>query len=287
LDMSYFDELRGRQPPDKLYHYTSVQGIEGIIRSRAVWATVVHYLNDAQEFRHAFGVARSVIHGKRSTADGEVADLLSHFGDSLERIEHVRICVFSLTEQGDLLSQWRGYCPPSGGYSIAFSPDFLTPFLEKHRFFLAPCTYDDVDHQKLVQEVIDEVVQGVQGLRKTTGASLDELKEKMLPVFFFRFAQVAPIIKHPSFAEEREWRLVSGLVADNDPLLKHRGGRSMLIPYYDLPLQDSAHPFTIADIVVGPTPHQYIATDALVGLLKQQGLKWLAVTPSRIPYREI
>src|SRR6266487_1004171 len=286
--MGYFEQLLARQPPEKLYHYTSVEGIAGILRAKSVRATVVHYLNDAQEFRHAFGVARSVMANKVSiSSNSDLAPLFAYLSDSLERIEHVRIAVFSLTEEGDLLSQWRGYCPPGGGYSVAFSPTFLRTFLDEHGFFLAPCTYDDTAHQALVEEVIDNVALVFRQVHQNSGASFDELKDKILPAFSMRFSRVAPIIKHRSFAEEREWRIVSGLIADDNPHLGHRLGRSMLIPFFELPLDSSAAPFRVEEIVVGPTPHQYIAMDYMTSLLRREGVQWQSVKPSHIPYRQL
>ncbi len=286
--MGYLQQLLARQPPDKLYHYTSVEGIAGILHGRSVRATVVHYLNDSQEFRHAFGVARSIISRKTAGAsDNDLTLLLSHLSASLERIEHVRIAVFSLTEEGDLLSQWRGYCPPGGGYSIAFSPTFLRSSLEKHGFFLAPCTYQDFEHQALVEEVVDHTVETFQSVKKTWGGSFDELKERILSAFFYPFSRVAPVIKHRSFAEEREWRIVSGPIANDNPHLNHRIGKSMLVPYYDLPLGGDGSTFAVEEIVVGPTPHQYIATDSLMSLLRREGVTWQSVKASRIPYRQL
>jgi hypothetical protein len=286
--MGYFAQLRARQPPDKLYHYTSVEGVAGILRTKAVRATVVHYLNDAQEFRHAFGVARGVMADKLTiSSNNDLASLFAHLSNSLERIEHIRIAVFSLTEEGDLLSQWRGYCEPGGGYSLGFSPAFLRPFLNDHGFFLAPCIYDDTGHRALVEEVVDNVSLAFRQVRQDSGAPFEELKDKMLPGFFALFSRIAPMIKHRSFAEEREWRIVSGLIADDSPHLGHRLGRSMLIPYFELPLQANASRFRVEEIVVGPTQHQYIAMNSLTSLLSREGVQWQAVRPSHIPFRQL
>ena len=32
-----------------LYHYTTAEGLEGIVSSHQLWATNIHYLNDAEE----------------------------------------------------------------------------------------------------------------------------------------------------------------------------------------------------------------------------------------------
>ena len=55
--------------PEKLYHYTNSEGLIGIIKDRALWATNLHFLNDAEEFNFAthFAVGdliRRVAHGE-------------------------------------------------------------------------------------------------------------------------------------------------------------------------------------------------------------------------------
>jgi hypothetical protein len=39
--------------PATLYHYTSVDGLLGILRSKRIWATDIRFLNDRSEFFHA------------------------------------------------------------------------------------------------------------------------------------------------------------------------------------------------------------------------------------------
>ena len=53
-----FEELLARlygtkpDPENPLYHYTSLEGLRGIVDSRTLWATDIRYLNDAQELHH-------------------------------------------------------------------------------------------------------------------------------------------------------------------------------------------------------------------------------------------
>jgi hypothetical protein len=39
-----------RSPPETLYHYTTQDGVLGIVRSGELWATNVQYMNDRREF---------------------------------------------------------------------------------------------------------------------------------------------------------------------------------------------------------------------------------------------
>ena len=42
-----------RSLPDILYHYTSARAFLDIVKSKAIWASNVRFLNDTAELRHA------------------------------------------------------------------------------------------------------------------------------------------------------------------------------------------------------------------------------------------
>jgi len=42
-------ESRAHRPDGLLYHYTSSEGLMGILRSNSIFATHIRYLNDTQE----------------------------------------------------------------------------------------------------------------------------------------------------------------------------------------------------------------------------------------------
>jgi hypothetical protein len=56
--------------PSYLYHYTSIQGVEGIIKSKAVWATVMHFLNDSKEWLYALDLVRRNLNGRLGQRKG-------------------------------------------------------------------------------------------------------------------------------------------------------------------------------------------------------------------------
>jgi hypothetical protein len=47
-----------RTPPPVLYHYSTQQGLLGIIRDKEIWASHTQYLNDVREFRHALDLVK-------------------------------------------------------------------------------------------------------------------------------------------------------------------------------------------------------------------------------------
>ncbi|OLD27475.1 MAG: hypothetical protein AUJ04_03935 [Acidobacteria bacterium 13_1_40CM_3_55_6] len=51
------EDLKPQNPPQILYHYTSQEGLMGIITERCIWASKIHYLNDSEEFSIALDLA--------------------------------------------------------------------------------------------------------------------------------------------------------------------------------------------------------------------------------------
>lgn len=103
--------------------------------------------------------------------------------------------------------------------------------------------------------------------------------------FFVSFFQYAPALKHPSFSEENEWRIVSEIVQPTDPATKFRPGRSMLRPYREFSLEEIDHRVPVSKIFVGPRPHPDQSVFSVTGLLFSHGITDCAVVDSKVPYR--
>lgn len=281
------DLLPERPPPEHLFHYTDAAGLKGILSGRSVWASKVQYMNDAEEFKHAIQVARGILNQRdRDTDSEQLSTICDELSDALERIENVNICAFCLSEKKDLLSQWRAYCPPAGGFSLGFDSNDLARTVRSQDFHLAPCIYNTREQRSLLRPVIDQAIKLFRRELLANDESVEEARERILPPFFSTFSRVAPVIKHRAFAEEREWRLISGLIRNDDPNMNYRPSRSMLIPYYNLDLTDSGdRPFPTGPIVIGPTSHVELSMSSVTGLLANEDVPWHSVSRSQVPYR--
>ena len=65
-----------QQPSGTLYHYTTQEGLLGIIKNKEIWATQTQYLNDAREYRHAIDVATSEIDKRLVNAASDESKIL-------------------------------------------------------------------------------------------------------------------------------------------------------------------------------------------------------------------
>ena len=101
--------------------------------------------------------------------------------------------------------------------------------------------------------------------------------------------RIAAVLKHPSFEEEQEWRIVSPALSRNEnKRIRFREGASMLVPYYAFELGSvDGDPMVLDHVYLGPTSNTELSMTSLELFLGQQN-----VMPERgmsycdIPYRQ-
>ena len=269
------------KPPEVLFHYTSADGLIGIVGSRRLWASSIHYLNDELEFQLALEVLEWSLRVAAEKSHGPRRVLVDAMRDRVESLSGVNVCVFSLSGARDLLSQWRAYCS-DGGYCIGFRAEQLHAAAANQGFFLGRCFYEPREQQRLVSSLLDSMLLGYE-----TGhydhVWADKPIEMMAEMYLAGFIQLAPLLKDKSFEEEREWRLVS------DPLVRSefrfrvgRGG--ILVPYCEFdPVREEA--LELPEVLVGPTPHKQAALAALAMFLKNHRVRNWSASHSTTPFR--
>src|SRR5205807_4915874 len=65
----------------------------------------------------------------------------------------------SFTSEGNLLSQWRAYCPPSGGVSLGFNPERLEAVAKEQGFYFAECVYEPQDQLQRMDAILGQVLE--------------------------------------------------------------------------------------------------------------------------------
>jgi hypothetical protein len=74
----------------------------------------------------------------------------------------------------------------------------------------------------------------------------------------FDLVRICPLLKNPSFSEEREWRLVLPISIDKQQLQNprlYRPARDRLVPYIAYPLCGEDEPVAVNDLTLGPGSH--------------------------------
>ena len=136
--------------PQTLFHYTSTSGLLGILEQRALWASELRYLNDSVELTYGYQLLLSEARTRtRSSAqNAEILTQLEHWLEHRSRFGPM-VFVAAFTGDGNLLSQWRAYCPPAGGVSFGVASRHLDQVCSANRFSLARCVYSTDEHRSL------------------------------------------------------------------------------------------------------------------------------------------
>jgi hypothetical protein len=279
LPTEALDRLKSAIPSSRtIFHYTSQEGLLGIVNDKAIWLSSIRHLSDATEFGYALDLVRRKLIHKLGLERGP---LRSYYGSVLERldgIEYMTLLVGSFSESADLLSQWRAYTPSGIGFSIGFEYDHLKSMAEKQGFNILKCIYDQSEHERILEDLVN------------LGSTLIEGEncDKAVVGLFVGLFKYAPALKDPSFFEEQEWRVVSDIVVPSDMPLQFRAGKSMLVPYQEFKLAADDQKMPISRIIVGPTPHMNLSISSLGYRLASSSNvdpDTYTISPSRVPYR--
>ncbi len=287
------NRLYADAPKDILYHYTSFSGLLGIVKSRSLWASDIRYMNDSAELRHTAHLIKKEA-SRRIEAGHDNPYLLNQFLYWVShRITNVHMLFgASFRSNGNLLSQWRSYSALGKGVSLGFDPAYIMNRAEKQAFQIGKCVYDPSEQQTLIGQVID----AVEALAASRAGDDDEAARRSGRDYHEVFNKVesdvlrlAAVLKHPSFQEEAEWRIVSPVLTDyaSSPVL-FREGDAMLVPYVEFRLaDDNGGPISLDHLFLGPTPNIEISMNSLTMFLSKNGIfPANGITYCQIPCRK-
>lgn len=284
-----------------LYHYCSNRAFHSIVSNKSIWLSSLSLSNDSMEGKL---VAEILLELAKEDSLNEydrnrlrkMVDGLHEFFDGLG---------FCLSENGDLLSQWRGYANDASGVSIGFSSEYLNLLSNKTKskkqpgFTLQKVEYENKAQVDLIRptyaeikELIDKGAFSFPALRSLldtrTEEHIERETEKNKQVFsklsmtVLKLFSKLYLLKTHAFREEREWRLISYFLKDAENNCSFRASNDRIIPYREFKII-SLSKDAITEIYLGPkniTPNNIIKS-----FLGQHGFKNTKVLRSEASYR--
>lgn len=164
--------------PQDLWHYTTLSGLEGILRSGSIWATEARHTTDESEFVHAHDIAISYLKNlepktdaeKLAKQDGlEIVD--AEFGTGTLSKKAMEVFVTSFSDAENLKSQWTEYADKGTGVSIAFDLRHIRPPKSiQVAVTLAPCIYEQHDAERLMKVAFGHFFQAGVELRERSAS---------------------------------------------------------------------------------------------------------------------
>ena len=233
-NLSAIDDCFTANLPTSLFHYTDAGGFLGILSTRSIWATDSSCLSDRQELLYAKELITDQLDILCSHPDWnpefrlthDETKLLDSIRSSFRSTQHVSdIFVASFSTEFDSLSQWREY----GSYNIGISGAALRASVQQlhPHALLARCIYDQPIQWPIVHRVVQLTIQDY----RTHNNS--ELLERDMISRLYRYG---PLLKHDSFSEEAEWRIViPGL--SQCLSLRFRQANRLIVPYVSIDIE--------------------------------------------------
>jgi DUF2971 family protein len=268
MDWDYIANKFSESPDQILFHYTDIRGLEGIINNKEIWATDHCQLNDYSEFDHGIQVFRNVVADEDIKKNKLLQGRYDHYDDlvsvlkGMTRTEGTFCCSF--TPEGNLLSQWRGYCPKEGGYSIGFSKDELIKITAKHYTNFFRCVYEERDQSEIARQVIEELFYMFESPAGLSGCGNQTFHTHLRSAVSF----FASAFKNQHFLAENEWRLVSRNTNKSELCYRAKGNVLDVVPYITLPMLNTA----IERIYIGPCGDSESAKMALEKFVRSKGI---------------
>ncbi len=214
-------------PPKYVYHYGSMSGLLGVLQSKSIWASDVSSLNDKNEIVHANEVLEHALERKFFSIG--IKDNVWFHGIALQvRSIKARIgrCVASFCEDNDQLSLWRPYATDGMGASIGFLSTAMSKVAAGQGFVLRKVVYDRNTQYEICMAYVSDLFE-----RFGISSKISGLPDAVVADMRSFINTVGILFKHPSFQDEREWRLVSGDIHLYDPRWKYRPAANMIVPY--------------------------------------------------------
>jgi Protein of unknown function (DUF2971) len=269
--------------PDTLYHYTNSEGLLGILKERALHVTSLHCLNDSTEFSYAFHVTQRITEELSGEYPGLSGSVKSALETRLRTFPWQSRFVACFSEEGDSLNQWRAYAG-QGGVALGFSFATLEAVAKNNDLALGRCIYTADEHKQAVLQALDTTFKRGRGFDPSTGL----WSQRFINEFLVRIRETAATIKHESFRQEREWRLVTPeSIPSAGSRLTFRSGFPLVALFITIALAKKGEALPISEVRLGPASSDPLAKAIVRDLLASHGctLDPARVRTSEVPYR--
>jgi hypothetical protein len=258
--------------PDKLYHYTSLAGLQGILASRQIWINDIGSLrNDPSDGRYYATVIPNVLWKK--SVPRRVLNYFSQ-GEVMKLGDQIFAYVASFSARRNLASQWQEFADKGRGAAIEVNFDAVfRNGATAGDYALMRMMYDRKLQENVLGKIIDYAIHQLRELDRS-----DKAKEQFWEQITTPLLVCGVFFKDPGYAGEQEWR-VWKLTPDRSTAAERPRPHGTKIWYETLPLKEEF----VSQIVLGPQCE--IEVSDVFGLAEAAGLR--AVTAIRIEKTEL
>lgn len=239
-----------------LYHYTDFAAFDGIIRNAELRLNNILNMNDAAEMRLFMnGICSAVLEKLNQSGESEKSRRAeAFFKKELTKEFHYSAYAACFSKYRDDAAQWDRYGHSGQGVCIAFHEDLMQKMIG------GAVSLQEVYYQADMHghPLVDEFCRQITGAKK-----FSEVLPMLQKLMNNAWVQSAAF-KHPSFASEREFRLVVSPFISNEFAVEPKYHVSMerIKKYYSLDLNRMCGRLgmhlsdLVGEIIIGPTSPQ-------------------------------
>lgn len=292
---------------DKLYHYTTAEGVRGIVENREFLATKSDFLNDKLEFQYAVEVMERLTEKyivnqelrerffsklkKEIDRFGVITPICEGDGDCEMNEMSFYVVAFSKLQNNALLwaefTDFRGYC-------LEFDYEKIVEGFQNRVFLHGTVIYDEEEQMNgllesllsCIRNLIEEGVTDLEGFFEEEADPSEESLDKLVTEMSVVCSVYAMFFKKSFFEGEQEYRfifppLINSIGTDkpNFRLLDQ-----IFLPYIMVEFEGGKENVPLESVMVGAKNNSDIAVRGMRYFLKTQGLD-IPVLLSDIPLR--
>jgi hypothetical protein len=288
--ISRASEKLSSEPAEKVvWHYTTGEGLIGIIESGSIYATQIACLNDNTEMRYSSSLLRKELLEARKAIPGgdRLANFVNNFinflddDDKTPNSADLGFYVCSFSRKGDDLAQWRAYGGGENGYAIGINtknlriiPDTLS----------VQVNYDEQTHLEVVREVVKATMDFYQ---EGVEAGIENWDDKFLLAWDVQLSKIGAMVKDPGFEQEEEVRTIRLRKEEDVPFEVIRQRKNLMSRHIPLKFSGLEGKLPLEYVMVGPARHRAISAASVKALLEKKGYPTHLVRVSSRPFQEI
>lgn len=280
-----------------VYHYTSLDNFLAILKNQSLFFTNLNYLNDSKEYKYGVNLIHEIVEKYEKT--NKNIKILEEVLGNIQLIYKSQRYISCFSSNGDLLSQWRAYGNHGKGIAMGFTVSELDEF-ESSYISAKYIQYNENEQRSSIEEIITIILN-----------CLDEIKdiyewtpntyEYFVAVFIIEFLEeMISTFKHPSFIEEKEFRLEYTIDGNINKLdknkIEYRSNQNFIIPYNNIRYiresneQESnkniiQRKLPVKKIIIGPSLDFDLNKVAVESFLLKLGYTDFEIIKSNVPYR--
>lgn len=284
-----------------IWHYTSANGLKGILEDDCIWFSDRRFLNDSTECSYVYALIKELeINGELKKYNSDFVNLIMDIVNDIynqnddskdgDMISILNCYVASFSMSKDNLGLWSYYTKNQEhlGYSFKIDvKDLLKKMIDEKKIKKLLITNGKVIYSKKIQINLlkDTIYEYSKLFEKVPKEKRDHFIDAFLFYEFVNLLELYNIFFKPKcYESENEYRFVItsfSLHQNNFLKKKVRIYKEMFIPYVELKGVKNL----IKEIMVSPALNQNLLKNSVTILKDNYGLKDTIVSKSKIPLR--